>query len=83
MVRDLTDPEMGLCAKNKEAALKAKAKGNECFSKRDYPNALHFYSQVQKKFNFLYNLFETGENKGKRTNFGPSILLHGWFIQLT
>ncbi|XP_022890240.1 SET and MYND domain-containing protein 4 isoform X4 [Olea europaea var. sylvestris] len=46
MVRDLTDPEMGLCAKNKEAALKDKAKGNECFSKRDYPNALHFYSQA-------------------------------------
>lgn len=46
MVRDLTGPEMGLCAKNKETALKDKAKGNECFSKRDYPNALHFYSQA-------------------------------------
>ncbi|KAG8380981.1 hypothetical protein BUALT_Bualt06G0073000 [Buddleja alternifolia] len=46
MVRDLTDPEMALCGKNKEAALEAKAKGNECFSKRDYSNALLFYSQA-------------------------------------
>ncbi|KAK6156036.1 hypothetical protein DH2020_010284 [Rehmannia glutinosa] len=48
MVRDLTDPEMALCGKNKEAALEAKAKGNECFSKGDYSSALHFYSQVEK-----------------------------------
>ncbi|KAI3458405.1 hypothetical protein Pfo_015068 [Paulownia fortunei] len=46
MVRDLTDPEMVLCGKNKEAALEAKAKGNECFSKGDYSSALHFYSQA-------------------------------------
>ncbi|KAK6135538.1 hypothetical protein DH2020_030709 [Rehmannia glutinosa] len=46
MVRDLTDPEMALCGKNKEAALEAKAKGNECFSKGDYSSALHFYSQA-------------------------------------
>ncbi|KAK6135587.1 hypothetical protein DH2020_030695 [Rehmannia glutinosa] len=46
MVRDLTDPEMALCGKNKEAALETKAKGNECFSKGDYSSALHFYSQA-------------------------------------
>lgn len=46
LVRDLTDPEVALCGKNKEAALEAKAKGNECFSKGDYSNALHFYSQA-------------------------------------
>ncbi|KAL3653368.1 hypothetical protein CASFOL_003049 [Castilleja foliolosa] len=45
-VRDLTDPEMVLCGKNKEAALEAKAKGNDCFSKGDYSSALHFYSQA-------------------------------------
>ncbi|KAL6530368.1 hypothetical protein OROHE_014721 [Orobanche hederae] len=47
MVRDLTDPKMALCGKNKEAALEAKAKGNECFSKGDYSSALRFYSQVK------------------------------------
>ncbi|KAL3834718.1 hypothetical protein ACJIZ3_009454 [Penstemon smallii] len=46
MVRDLTDPEMALCRKNKEAAFEAKANGNECFSKGDYPRALRFYSQT-------------------------------------
>lgn len=46
MVGDLTDPEMALCRKNKEAAMEAKVKGNQCFSKGDYSNALSFYSQV-------------------------------------
>lgn len=47
LVRDLTDPEVLLCGKSKEVALEAKGKGNECFSKGDYSNALHFYSQVK------------------------------------
>lgn len=46
LVRDLTDPEMALCGKNKEAALEAKANGNACFSNGDFSNALRFYSQV-------------------------------------
>ncbi|XP_012858311.1 PREDICTED: uncharacterized protein LOC105977542 isoform X3 [Erythranthe guttata] len=46
MVRELTDPEKALCGKNKEAAMEAKAKGNECFSKGEYSTALHFYSQA-------------------------------------
>ncbi|GFP89400.1 histone-lysine n-methyltransferase smyd3 [Phtheirospermum japonicum] len=65
-VRDLTDPEMALCGKNKEAALEAKAKGNECFSKGDYSRALHFYSQalrvspmdaIDKEKNLVATLF--------------------------
>ncbi|XP_073296911.1 histone-lysine N-methyltransferase ASHR1 isoform X2 [Primulina huaijiensis] len=46
LVRDLTDPEMALCGKNKEAALEAKANGNVCFSNGDFSNALRFYSQA-------------------------------------
>lgn len=46
IVGDLTDPETSLCRKNKEAALESKRKGNECFSKGDYSNALIFYSQA-------------------------------------
>ncbi|XP_057778491.1 uncharacterized protein LOC130997245 isoform X2 [Salvia miltiorrhiza] len=46
LVKDLTDPKVSLCGKNKEAALVAKAKGNQCFSNGDYSNALHFYSQA-------------------------------------
>lgn len=57
MVRDLKDPEVALCGKNKEAALEAKAKGNECFSKGDYSNALHFYSQVQMESTYLLTGF--------------------------
>ena len=47
LVRDLTDPQVALCGKNKEAALEAKAKGNQCFTNGDYSNALLFYSQVE------------------------------------
>ncbi|KAG6418529.1 hypothetical protein SASPL_120733 [Salvia splendens] len=46
LVRDLTDPRVALCGKIKEAALEAKAKGNQCFTNGDYSNALHFYSQA-------------------------------------
>ncbi|XP_047944931.1 SET and MYND domain-containing protein 4 isoform X1 [Salvia hispanica] len=46
LVRDLTDPQVALCGKNKEAALEAKAKGNQCFTNGDYSNALLFYSQA-------------------------------------
>ncbi|KAG6416010.1 hypothetical protein SASPL_123431 [Salvia splendens] len=46
LVRDLTDPLVALCGKNKEAALEAKAKGNQCFTDGDYSNALQFYSQA-------------------------------------
>lgn len=81
MVRDLTDPEMALCGKNKEAALEAKAKGNECFSKGDYSNALHFYSQVEKRpyiflLNFTFNGKE-GEAMPLYYVLGTVVLLDG------
>ncbi|MCD7453859.1 hypothetical protein HAX54_022355 [Datura stramonium] len=46
MIKDLTDPSMALCCKDRIAALEAKLKGNGCFSKGEYPNALLFYSQA-------------------------------------
>lgn len=46
MIEELTNPELGLCAKNKEAALELKNKGNACFSSSDYSQAAHFYSQA-------------------------------------
>ncbi|XP_021752514.1 small glutamine-rich tetratricopeptide repeat-containing protein alpha-like [Chenopodium quinoa] len=46
MVEDLTNPELGFCAKNKETALELKNKGNACFSCSDYSQAAHFYSQA-------------------------------------
>ncbi|KAI3870267.1 hypothetical protein MKX03_029656, partial [Papaver bracteatum] len=46
VVRELTDPELGLCRKNAGAALDFKKKGNECFSSGDYAKALSFYSQA-------------------------------------
>ncbi|KAL6131750.1 hypothetical protein ACLB2K_070123 [Fragaria x ananassa] len=46
MVKDLTDPEVALCGKSKEGALESKHKGNRCFLKSDYANALDFYTQA-------------------------------------
>ncbi|KMT17392.1 hypothetical protein BVRB_2g038470 isoform A [Beta vulgaris subsp. vulgaris] len=46
MLQDLTNPQLGLCAKNKEDALELKFKGNACFSSCDYSQATRFYSQA-------------------------------------
>ncbi|XP_042378044.1 SET and MYND domain-containing protein 4-like isoform X1 [Zingiber officinale] len=46
VIRELTDPELALCRKNKEAALDSKQKGNECFTQGQYAKALTFYSQA-------------------------------------
>lgn len=53
MVGDLTDPEVALCGKNKEAALESKQKGNKCFLSGDYANALDFYTQVPPSLTLL------------------------------
>uniref|UniRef100_A0A804IS90 MYND-type domain-containing protein n=1 Tax=Musa acuminata subsp. malaccensis TaxID=214687 RepID=A0A804IS90_MUSAM len=46
VIRELTDPDLALCRKSKEAALGSKQKGNECFMKGDYVEALSFYSHA-------------------------------------
>uniref|UniRef100_A0A1D1ZB25 SET and MYND domain-containing protein 3 n=1 Tax=Anthurium amnicola TaxID=1678845 RepID=A0A1D1ZB25_9ARAE len=46
VVRELTDTEMGLCKKSREAALELKKKGNDCFVGGDFAKALSFYSQA-------------------------------------
>ncbi|KAL2898027.1 Histone-lysine N-methyltransferase SMYD3 [Bienertia sinuspersici] len=46
VVNDLTNSELGFCAKNKEAAFELKLKGNACFSSSDYSQAARFYSQA-------------------------------------
>ncbi|XP_064960764.1 uncharacterized protein LOC103993668 isoform X2 [Musa acuminata AAA Group] len=46
VIRELTDPDLALCRKSKEAALDSKQKGNECFMKGDYVEALSFYSHA-------------------------------------
>jgi len=45
-MRELTDPELALCRKDKGRAVELKGKGNACFSRRDFSEALGFYSQV-------------------------------------
>lgn len=46
MIGELTDPELALCRKDKGRAAELKGKGNACFSKREFEQALGFYSQV-------------------------------------
>lgn len=48
----LADPSYALCGKSKEAALKYKQLGNQCFSNADYANALDYYTQVLILFLF-------------------------------
>ncbi|XP_027104081.1 uncharacterized protein [Coffea arabica] len=46
IVGELTDSESGLCSKDKKVALESKLKGNECFSRGDFPDAVQFYSKA-------------------------------------
>jgi SET and MYND domain-containing protein 4 len=49
----LADPSYALCGKSKEAALKYKQLGNQCFSNADYVKALDYYTQVLFCFVFI------------------------------
>ncbi|RZC82663.1 hypothetical protein C5167_045450, partial [Papaver somniferum] len=49
VVRELTDPELGLCRKDAGAALDFKKKGNECFASGDYAKALALRSAPMDK----------------------------------
>ncbi|CAL4934275.1 unnamed protein product [Urochloa decumbens] len=46
VMRELTDPELALCRKDKERAVELKGQGNACFSRREFGEALRFYSQA-------------------------------------
>ncbi|ERN04677.1 hypothetical protein AMTR_s00076p00135550 [Amborella trichopoda] len=46
VLKELNDPETGLCRKNREDALVLKQKGNHCFSNGDYHEALRFYTKA-------------------------------------
>ncbi|RDX87374.1 sti1, partial [Mucuna pruriens] len=49
MITELADPKYALCGKNKDAALKSKNLGNQCFSNADYAKALDCYTQALRK----------------------------------
>ncbi|KAJ7959490.1 SET and MYND domain-containing protein 4 [Quillaja saponaria] len=59
IVRDLADPESGLCGKSKDAALEAKRTGNQCFLRGDYAKALACYSQALRVAPFEADDMET------------------------
>ncbi|XP_051192027.1 uncharacterized protein [Lolium perenne] len=46
VISELTDPELALCRKDKERAVELKGQGNACFSRREFQQALSFYSQA-------------------------------------
>ncbi|KQJ97373.1 hypothetical protein BRADI_3g30360v3 [Brachypodium distachyon] len=46
VISELTDPELALCRKDKGRAVELKGRGNACFSKREFEQALGFYSQA-------------------------------------
>ena len=56
VISELTDPELALCRKDKERAVELKGQGNACFSRREFEQALGFYSQVISH----HNLFSCG-----------------------
>ncbi|KAM0864950.1 hypothetical protein ACQ4PT_043604 [Festuca glaucescens] len=45
-ISELTDPELALCRKDKKRAVELKGQGNACFSRREFQQALSFYSQA-------------------------------------
>ncbi|KAK7410797.1 hypothetical protein VNO78_01894 [Psophocarpus tetragonolobus] len=49
MITELADPTYGLCGKSKDAALKSKQLGNQCFSNADYAKALDCYTLALRK----------------------------------
>ncbi|KAH1255539.1 RNA polymerase II-associated protein 3 [Glycine max] len=49
MITELADPKYALCAKNKDAALKSRLLGNQCFSNADYAKALDCYTQALRE----------------------------------
>ncbi|KAG5050261.1 hypothetical protein JHK85_011364 [Glycine max] len=49
MITELADPKNALCAKNKDAALKSRLLGNQCFSNADYAKALDCYTQALRE----------------------------------
>ncbi|KAL6906538.1 hypothetical protein ACP4OV_004139 [Aristida adscensionis] len=46
VMRELTDPGLALCRKDEGRAVELKAQGNACFSRREFREALRFYSQA-------------------------------------
>ncbi|KAK8444779.1 hypothetical protein SEVIR_9G197900v4 [Setaria viridis] len=46
VMRELTDPELSLCRKDEGRAVELKGQGNACFSRREFGEALRFYSQA-------------------------------------
>uniref|UniRef100_A0ACD5U611 Uncharacterized protein n=1 Tax=Avena sativa TaxID=4498 RepID=A0ACD5U611_AVESA len=46
VISELTDPELALCRKDKGRAVELKGQGNVCFSRREFEQALGFYSQA-------------------------------------
>ncbi|KAF0928835.1 hypothetical protein E2562_010699 [Oryza meyeriana var. granulata] len=46
VIGELTDLELALCRKDKGRAAELKGRGNACFSKREFEQALGFYSQA-------------------------------------
>lgn len=46
VMQQLTDPELALCRKDKVKAVELKGLGNACFSRREFGEALRYYSQV-------------------------------------
>ncbi|KAG8092200.1 hypothetical protein GUJ93_ZPchr0012g19186 [Zizania palustris] len=50
VIGELTDPELALCRKDKGRATELKGRGNACFSRREFEQALGFYSQALRYF---------------------------------
>ncbi|KAI5017384.1 hypothetical protein ZWY2020_042272 [Hordeum vulgare] len=46
VIGELTDPGLALCRKDKGRAAELKGRGNACFSRREFDQALGFYSQA-------------------------------------
>ncbi|GJM91176.1 hypothetical protein PR202_ga07525 [Eleusine coracana subsp. coracana] len=77
IMREITDPELALCRKDKGRAVELKGQGNACFSRREFRQALVFYSQALR--NVPINSDQMDVNLVAAIYVNRASAMHAWY----